>query len=418
MARAPVLSDAFVRNGAACRWSELLAELIKTPSIFGQEEEILAFVGQRLVQLGLRTDRVNFDGEKLRCLAGAQPPFSAKPGRHNLVARIPGHGGGRSLVLNCHLDVVPSGPEEAWSHPPFSGYIDKESNIIYGRGATDDKAGVAIALALLEIVATGTYDLAGDLIVQFVLEDETTGNGTLLCLEAGHGGTAAVILDGTRGEKAITQHAGNLQFSIQLAGKPASVSVSHIGVNAAEMMSELLLGLRHDIFALNVGRPVPWDRFPSPNQFVTQSICSVGRPLTVPDTAEALCYLTFTPPATVAGMRRRIEEFVRSFALSRNISVPILRWDGWFAVDPVASTTGPLEGVMQEAAKVMGRSAIDFGPSTGTSDLRHFVSYGIPCVLFGPGPGFNPHREDEHFHLEGLAEMVAVMLEIIRRWTG
>jgi acetylornithine deacetylase/succinyl-diaminopimelate desuccinylase-like protein len=207
-----------------------------------------------------------------------------------------------------------------------------------------------------------------------------------------------------------------MQFGIRVTGKPASVSVSHMGVNAAEVMSELLLEFREDIFALNDSRAEPWTRFPSPNQFVTQSIISTGRPLTVPDAAEALCYMTFTPPATVESMRIRIEERIRRFAAQRNISTPLAQWDGLFSVDPVFSQTGLLEKTIQNSLVASGRSAIEFGPSTGTSDLRHFVRCGIPCVLFGPGPGYNPHRADEHYHLAGLSEMVALVLEIVRQW--
>jgi acetylornithine deacetylase len=411
------MSESFVNKETVPPWSELLGALIRIPSVFEQEYAILAFVEKRLDQLGLTAARVRFDAEKLRNVPDAQPPFSAKTGRHNLVARIPGRSGGRSLVLNCHLDVVPAGPENAWTHPPFSGHIDKEKNLIYGRGAMDGKAGVAIALAVLETFASGSRELSGDLIVQFVLEDETTGNGTLLCLHAGHVGAAAIILDGTRGDRAINQHAGNMQFGISLTGKPASVSVSHMGVNAAEAMSELLLALRDDIFALNESRVEPWTRFPSPNQFVTQSIISTGRPLTVPDAAEALCYVTFTPPATVESMRIRIEERIRRFAAMRNIAIPTIQWDNLFSVDPVFSSAGLLEQTIQNALAVSGKTAIEFGPSTGTSDLRHFVGHGIPCVLFGPGPGYNPHRADEHYHLPGLSEMVALVLEVVQQWS-
>jgi acetylornithine deacetylase len=396
---------------------DLLTELIRIPSTYEHEQDILAFVETQLSQLGLSYSTVPYDPEKLRSLPSALPPFSTAKGRRCLVAKYPGRGQGRSLVLSCHLDVVPAGPAEAWTHPPFSGHID-QSNVIYGRGAMDDKAGVAIALLVLQHLAINGSPLAGDVIVHFVIEDEITGNGTLMCLEAGHDGDAAIILDGTRGETAINKHAGNLQFSVRVAGRPASVSVSHVGLNAAELLFELLLRLRREIFALNEGRPAPWTQFPSPNQFSTQSVNSVGRALTVPDLAEAMCYMTFTPPSTLQGIREHVERTTQNFAAERGVPEITVQWDGLFFAESVDAKDTRLENTMQAVAQSMGRPPLGFVPSTGTSDMRHFVARGIPCVLFGPGRGFNPHRADERYHLDDLDWMTQMILGIIQRWTG
>ena len=394
----------------------LLAELIRIPSTYEHEHAILAFVESYLNRLGVPFTRVPYDGERLRTLPSALPPFSTVEGRHCLVARYKGLGEGPTIVLNCHLDIVPAGPTETWTHPPFSGHID-ESRVIFGRGAMDDKAGVALALLVLQSLVVKGERLAGDLVIQFVLEDEITGNGTLLCLDAGHGGDAAIILDGTRGQTAINKHAGNLQFSLKVQGRPASVSVSHMGLNAAETMFELLLRLRREILALNEGCPAPWSQFPSPNQFSTQSVNAIGRPLTVPDDAEALCYMTFTPPNTLQSIRAQIEDTVRKFAIERTVPDISVRWDECFFAEVVDSKDTALEKSMQAVAETLKRP-LGFVPSTGTSDMRHFVARGIPCVLFGPGRGFNPHRADERFHLEDLDWMTPMVVEIVRHWTA
>ncbi len=399
----------------ASKSSDLLAELVRIPSTYEHEHGILAFVEAHLTRLGVEFSRVTYDADRLRSLPGSVAPYSEVGGRHCLVARYPGRKGGRSLVLNCHLDIVPAGPPEDWTHPPFSGHID-ESGVIFGRGAMDDKAGVALALLILEHLVAEALQLSGDVVFQFVIEDEITGNGTLLCLDAGHGGDAAIILDGTRGETAMDMHAGNLQFSISVSGRPASVSVSHMGLNAAELLFEVLLRLRDDTFALNAGRTAPWTRFPSPNQFSTQTVNAVGRQLTVPDRAEAMCYMTFTPPHTLQTIRERIEETVRQFAGERSAPEIAVHWEGHFFAEPVASNSAAIEATMQAVARSLGAPQIEFVPSTGSSDMRHFAAQGIPCVLFGPGRGFNPHRADEHYHLDDLPRMTTFLLETIKRW--
>ena len=208
------------------QWLSLFQKLIRTPSIFGKEKQIVELIAKYVKRnLGLPVHKVDHGLAKWKKLKNAQSPLSKIPNRHSLVVRLPGGGKGRSLILSAHLDVVSEGKSDLWAHPPYSGYIDRQNNIIYGRGAMDDKAGVMISLAVLETLIKTRARLDGDVIFQYVLEDETTGNGTLFCLSEGFTADAAFIIDGTRPDKAISQHAGNLQFTLSVRGKPASVSV-------------------------------------------------------------------------------------------------------------------------------------------------------------------------------------------------
>ena len=400
------------------RWKGLFQELIRIPSYFEGEHEIGKRVAQHIESLGVEVNEVSHIAETLKELPTAQYPISERAERCSLVARLRGSGGGRSLVINTHLDVVPEGDPSTWTYPPFSGHIDYERNIIYGRGAMDDKAGVTASLAILETLSQARTRLPGDVVFHYVLEDEITGNGTLLCLEAGFGGDAALIMDGTRMDKAINQHAGQLQFEITVKGKPASVSVSHMGINAAEMMARLVIHLRESIFALNEQRLPPWTKFPSPYQLVVQKIESRGVQLTVPELAIAQCYVTFPPQHTLATMRGLLQEQVRIFSTTHNLPIePRLDWNG-FATEPVQSDTQQLEQVLQDSATRLGMPPIDIGPSTGTSDMRHFSQVGIPCVLYGPGNGYNPHRPDEHYYLEDLPRIILFYVDFVHAWCG
>jgi acetylornithine deacetylase len=418
--RSKWLNEAFIDRFICSRrdsWVRQFQELLRRASVFEDEFEVVDFVHSCLCSLGIDTISVPFDSAVLARLPAAQRPFSTIEGRRNLVARLPSRGrGGRSLVLNCHLDTVPAGEESEWTYPPFEGHV--ENGLIYGRGAYDDKAGAAICLAVLEALATCGGERRGDVIAHFVLEDECTGNGSLLCLEAGYGGDAAIIVDGTRFDKGISLHAGNCQVSVSVKGRPASVSVSHVGINAAEMLASLLLEMRQAILARNAAIEAPWTRFPSPNQFVVQSLRAQGTPLTVPGEATAQAYITFTPPARLADIRAVLGALVDDFACKNGLpEPPVLDWSG-FATEPVTSRSAELIAAINESARRQGMDEIDFGPSTGTSDLRHFVDRGIPCVLCGPGMGFNPHRADEHYHLDSLPKMVKLLLGLIGEWTA
>jgi acetylornithine deacetylase len=159
-------------------WTSLLQALIRIPSRHEAEHDIVRWVAEYVRALGLSPTLVAMDAAALRRHPDSSEPVSEVPGRHNVVVRLPGRGAGRSLILNCHLDVQPEGDPRDWTHPPFSGHVDPTTHAIYGRGAMDDKAGVALCLGLMRILVERGVQLDGDLTFHFVLEDEITGNGS------------------------------------------------------------------------------------------------------------------------------------------------------------------------------------------------------------------------------------------------
>ncbi len=397
-------------------WTALLQELIRIPSCFEAEHAIVHRVCEHVAASGLSPILVPMDASALRLYADAAEPISTVTGRNNVVVRLPGKGGGRSLMLMCHLDSHPAGDAGQWTHPPYSGEIDAPTNTIYGRGAMDDKAGVAICLGLIRVIVERQLQFDGDLIFQFVLEDEITGNGTLACLEAGQVADAAIILDGTRPDRAIDKHAGNLEFRLNVTGRPASTSVSHLGANAAELLSHTLQHLRDSFHLLNDAREAPWTEFPSPFQFIVHGLHADAPRFSLPVEANARCFVTFPPPFTIDSVRDFLVAEGRACAQGRNHPhLPVFVWDG-FAAEPVCCATNELRTLVRDAASRNGIPAVRIGPSTGSSDMRHFAKRGIPCLLYGPGRGFNPHRPDEHFLLDDLPFMMKVYLDMVLEW--
>jgi acetylornithine deacetylase len=396
-------------------WIRLFQDLICIPSTFENEHAIVAFVQRHLKSIEIAPALVAHNADRLHCLPRTQHPISTVAGRNSLAVRIPGAGTGRSIAFNSHLDVVPAVSHNDWEHPPYSGEIEIDRNVIHGRGAMDDKAGVVISLAILEVIANGRLRLGGDAVFHFALEDETTGNGTLLCLDAGYNADGAVIIDGTRPDRAINEHAGNLQFELRVTGKPASVSVSHMGVNAAEVLAGAALRLRESVHSLNQGRSGVWTQFPSPFQISMIEIQGHGESMTLPESAVARFYATFPPPFNLREFKGLLERTVVETISGTPGASFELKWTG-LSVEPVKSESLELEGILQESALIAGFCPIQFGPSTGTSDMRHFVESGIPCLLYGPGRGFNPHRANEHYYLDDLPTMILAFLELASSW--
>ena len=112
--------------------------LIQSPSLANDEGPVQEVIQGKLETLGLDTEKIIVKFDKLKdhpafCDDGFSPDS-----RVNIVGQWH-NGGGRSLILNGHVDVVPTGPENLWNKSPWSGYI--KNGRIYGRGSCDMKAG-------------------------------------------------------------------------------------------------------------------------------------------------------------------------------------------------------------------------------------------------------------------------------------
>src|SRR5579863_7194921 len=96
-------------------------------------------------------------------------------GRPQLIARVAGGGGGRSLVFNGHIDVVSGEPFDQWTSDPFSPEV--RDGRLYGRGACDMKGGIAAMVLATETLAGLGIQLAGDLLVATNTDEESSGAG-------------------------------------------------------------------------------------------------------------------------------------------------------------------------------------------------------------------------------------------------
>src|SRR3981081_368869 len=127
-----------------------LREMIAIPSVTGDEAKIQKFLSDYLAKLGLNVDMWETDWEELKKHPGYRPVDRGYEGRPNIVATLKGSGGGRSLLLNGHTDVIPVGGGEGWTDNPWSATIKNDR--IYGRGSADMKGGVASHIMAVEFL--------------------------------------------------------------------------------------------------------------------------------------------------------------------------------------------------------------------------------------------------------------------------
>jgi acetylornithine deacetylase len=201
-----------------------------------EERGLQEFLAERLAGLGADIDQFEPDADALRDHP-MMPPWHHWKGRPITVATLGGRGGGRSLIINGHIDVVSPGDLSRWTTPPFDA--DVRDGRIYGRGAVDMKGGIAAAIFALEALVANGVRLEGDLIVETVPDEETCAMGTVAVIERGYSADAGLVPEPTRLNLWIATR-GLLHGSVVIPGRSAHAEMNQPawreggGVNAIE----------------------------------------------------------------------------------------------------------------------------------------------------------------------------------------
>ena len=202
---------------------ELIQEMVKRPS-HEKEWEVQQYISNWFGKREIKTDLWEPDSTELRKHPAFVPVDYDYSGRPNQVVLLSGKGCGRSLTLNGHVDVVPVDTAD-WKHgSPWSGI--HEDGRIYGRGAVDMKGGVAAGMIILDALHTEGIQLKGDLQMQFVVDEENGGNGTLAALLRGYRSDATIFLEPTSTDYMVVSSRGAQFFRITLPGKEQGLNTS------------------------------------------------------------------------------------------------------------------------------------------------------------------------------------------------
>jgi acetylornithine deacetylase len=204
------------------------------------EAELQAFVGDRLRALGADVDQWEPDPEELADHP-MMPPWHHWRNRPLTVGTIRGTGGGRSLVVNGHIDVV--APGDGWTSPPFAAEV--RDGRIYGRGACDMKGGVGAALFALEALTACGIQLGGDVVFEAVPDEETCAMGTVAAIARDYRGDAGLVPEPTRFNLWVATR-GLLHGTLSVPGRSAHAEMNQPswreggGVNAIQKAVYLL----------------------------------------------------------------------------------------------------------------------------------------------------------------------------------
>jgi acetylornithine deacetylase len=397
----------------------LLLKLIAICSDGGRETPAQEAVASWMAEAGLEADVWPVDLVALR----RHPHYSVEVERDEalgVVGRLEGSRGGRDLLLNGHIDVVPVGDEHAWTVPPWQGTV--HDGRVYGRGSVDMKGGLCCALAAAKAVRDAGVSLRGRLLVASVAGEEDGGLGTLAFLERGYRADGAVITEPTD-LRVVTAQAGSYMFRLTVEGKAAHGSVREEGVSAIERFWPLFEALRRlegERNAEGGGELYASYRLPWPIEVGTLRAGEWASSVPGLLVCEGRCGIAVGEHPTAA--RRALEQAVAGAAAAdpwlRDHPPRVEWWGGRF--DPaVTDPVDPLVGALCGAARDVTGAAPPIEGVTYGSDLRLLVNVGgIPTVLFGPGDVRVAHMADEYVPLDQLRTAAEALVVAAVRFCG
>ena len=225
-------------------------DLVRIPSLTGEEKEAQLFMSREFERMGLSVDMWDPDIKELfdKFPAVAQYPSKWQPefdlplkfddvctyeqlmsspladdltykDRPNVTGLLKGTGGGRSIILNGHVDVVTVGDRDAWDEDPFAAA--ESDGRIYGRGSCDMKGGLwAMTKAVDALISCG-IKLKGNVYLESVVNEEHSGNGSLSCIARGYSADAALVPEPTGAGKYSDCSGGGIYWEIFVKGKEA-----------------------------------------------------------------------------------------------------------------------------------------------------------------------------------------------------
>jgi len=395
---------------------EIVADLVRFPSLLGQEAAAQAYVADHLRTSGLAVESWDLPDEVTTLQNGGDSgiPFADRP---NVAGIRRGTGGGHSLILNGHIDVVSPEPVSAWTYDPWEATI--VGNLMYGRGAYDMKSGVALNLFLSRLLRDLDIQLAADLIVQSVIEEECTGNGAL-AMASRYPADACIVTEPTSGHF-VKAHVGVLWFKIDLTGVSWHAMQAYKGVNAIVKAVPIIQAL--GVLDRRLNEIPPHPAFADVEHPINLNIGIIQGgdwPSTVPGSCQLHCRLAFYPGQEVADVRAEIERTVHQAAAADSWlseHPPRISYDGFQSAGSVVSMDEPavhLLGIWHQ--RVTG-TVLEATVGTGINDMRYFNFAGIPAGCYGARGG-NGHAADEWLDLDSLVPTAKVLAATIVDWCG
>lgn len=397
-----------------------LQELVRIPSVVGQEADAQDYVEKLYGDAGLEVARFDPDMETASrhpAFVRTDMPYDNRP---NIVGTLPGDDAGPSIILNGHIDVVSPEPVNAWRHDPWGAEI--EGDRLYGRGSGDMKAGLLANYFALTAIQQAGLKPKGTVILQSAIDEEAGGaGGTLDCLIRGY--TAHGMLSTEPHNLKITiANAGVSYFRVTVQGRSYHAGLAHLGVNAIGKMYPIYQAL----IALDDirGREV---RFPLIEKGSGRSChLNIGTfhagdwPSSVAGSAAMECRIGYVPGERMAEIKQLVTDTVSAVAQKDpwlREHPPAVEWFGWqtepWYQDPEHAFVKTLKA---SAESVLNRETEFAGRAAGL-DARFAPYFDMASACTGPVAG-NVHGIDEYVEIPSVIDVAKIVAVTTLNWCG
>ena len=372
------------------------SEMIRIPSMSGDEKAMAEYTVAKMKELGYDEVKVDRAG--------------------SVVGLMRGTGGGKSVMLNCHLDVVSEGPHDKWKYPPFGGEIAEGA--LWGRGASDTKATFAIQLYTPYILKQEGMLPRGDIYVVGVVHEEDAGFGAMVMAEDGFVTDYAIMGEASENDLAIGCK-GRVGIEVTMTGKSCHASIPHEGVNPFDFLAKFLPALQGYEGCEN---PKYGSSLLSPTR-VTSSEAGTN---VIPNWVRlSLDYRSMpgeSNPSVIAKLQN----------IAEKCATPGVQVEIRPATIPLSCYTGLTgEGLMGEPAFGIdegtetvqkAKSALEaaYGRSVKTkawafaTDSGHFAQKGVQVVGFSPAEIKKCHTVEDSIRLDMLKEGIVGNLALVK----
>jgi acetylornithine deacetylase len=395
-----------------------LQELIRIPSVTGDEGPIQEFIAEQLKKMDLEVDVFEPSLEELKKHPGYVEVTRGYEGRPNVVGVLKGAGGGKSLLFNGHVDVIPAGDPESWQHDPWSG--DVEDGRLYGRGASDMKSGVAAMTMAVKAILESGIKLKGDVILEYVMDEELSGNGTLACVMRGYKADGGICCE-TSSMRVQPGSIGRIWFEIKVKGKAAGIQRRWEGVNAIEK-GYLVTQAVADFERVRIER-LSHPLYPDIRSAIP---CMVGvfesgsYHSAFPDSCLLKGSLATVPGEDSDAVKAEFVKFIQDKVSSDSWlkeNPPEVIFTLYFAEPSEIPVDSPIvQTLTKNFTDIMGTEPIISGRE-GAADIRFLNVYGdTPTVIFGPGMTEQMHANNEWVKTDDLIQSTKILAHTILDW--
>jgi acetylornithine deacetylase len=405
---------------------DLLKNIVKIPSVVGDEKSVQEFMAKKLGELGFTVDMWTPDYDELKTHPGFASPNTSFENRPNVVGVLKGAGGGRSLILNGHMDVVSPYDESLWEHGPWSA--DIVDNRLYGRGSSDMKGGIAAMTMAVALIKKAGIQLKGDVIIESVIEEEAGGVGTLACVVRGYKADAALITEPTVVEEGgipmvCPAQGGSMWFKVHVQGKSAHAGLRYEGVSAIEKSLKICNAL-WDLEKLRnekLKHPL-YQRYKIPLPLNIGILNSGVWPSSVPEEATIQCRIGVAPGESIESVRTQVKTYIQKFAELDSWMVdhpPKVEFFGGTWLPTELPLSHPFVKTVKQAYTDVFNQEPELAGTPWGADMGLLTHHGnIPGLIFGPGDMRVIHFPNEFIEIDKLIAATKVIALAILDWCG